>query len=90
MADIGASKNIDEQFVANKLEEISNHEALLIDGYSFNGKILYATPNFPVLYQFNWKEVVNSQIDEILPNTIQNFHKDLIEHALKYSNIKKE
>ena len=63
------------------------NSVLLIDGCSNNGKILYATPNFPVLYQFNWKEVVNSQIDEILPNTIQNFHKDLIEHALKYSNI---
>lgn len=34
MADIGASKNIDEQFISNKLEEISNHEAILIDGYS--------------------------------------------------------
>ena len=63
------------------------NSVLLIDGYSNNGRILYATPNFPVLYQFNWKEVINSQIDEILPNTILNFHKDLIEHALKFSNI---
>ena len=63
------------------------NSVLLIDGYSNNGRILYATPNFPVLYQFNWKEVINSQIDEILPNTIQNFHKDLIEHTLKFSNI---
>ena len=65
------------------------NSVLLIDGYSNNGRIIYATPNFPVLYQFNWKEVVNSQIDELLPNTIQNFHKDLIEHALKFSNISK-
>ena len=34
MADIAASKNIDEEFITNKLLEISNHEALLIDGYS--------------------------------------------------------
>ena len=63
------------------------NSVLLIDGFTNNGKIIYATPNFPVLYQFNWKEVVNSQMDELIPNTIQNFHKDLMEHALKYSNI---
>ena len=67
-----------------------NHDinsVLLIEGYSNNGRIIYATPNFHVLYQLNWKEVINSQVDELLPNLIQNFHKDLIEHALKYSNI---
>ena len=67
-----------------------NHDTnsvLLIDGYSNNGRIIYSTPNFPVLYQLNWKEIINSQIDELLPNFLQNFHKDLIEHALKYSNI---
>ena len=63
------------------------NSVLLIDGYSNNGKIIYATPNFPQLYNFNWKEIINSQIDELLPNIIQNFHKDLIDHALKYSNI---
>ena len=63
------------------------NSVLLIDGYSNNGRIIYATPNFPLLYQFNWKEIINSQIDELLPNIVQTFHKDLIEHALKYSNI---
>ena len=63
------------------------NSVLLIDGYSNNGKIIYATPNFPQLYNFNWKEIINSQIDEFLPNIVQNFHKDLIDHALKYSNI---
>ena len=63
------------------------NSVLLIDGYSNNGRIIYATPNFPILYQFNWKEIVNSQIEEFIPNIIQSFHKDLIENTLKYSNV---
>lgn len=34
VAYIAASKNLDEQFITNKLKEILDHEALLIDGYS--------------------------------------------------------
>ena len=63
------------------------NSVVLIDGYSFNGKILYATPNFPFLYKFNGKEIINTQIEEILPNFIQPFHKDLVENCLRYSNI---
>ena len=82
---------------SNKLPEKNNiyhslfkndiNSILLIDGYTSNGKILYSTPNFPFLYRFNGKEIINTQIEEILPNVVQNFHKDLIDNALKYSNI---
>ena len=82
---------------SNKLSEKNNiyhsmfkndiNSVLLIDGYSSNGKILYATPNFPFLYRFNGKEIINTPIDELLPNVIQPFHKDLIDNVLKYSNI---
>ena len=60
---------------------------LLSDGYSFNGKIVYRSHNFPYLFMFNEKELINITIDELIPDVIQNFHKNLIENALKYSNI---
>ena len=63
------------------------NSVLLVEGYTSNGKILYASPNFSLLYKFNGKEIINIQIDELLPNFIQPFHKDLVENILKYSNI---
>ena len=82
---------------SNKLSEKNNayysmfkndkNSILLIDGYTSNGKILYATPNFPFLFKFNGKEIINTSIEELLPNVIQPFHKDLMDNILKYSNI---
>ena len=60
---------------------------LLIDGYSYNGKIFYATPNFPSLFMLTGKEILNTSIDDLLPDVIQNFHRFLIEDAIKYSNL---
>ena len=61
---------------------------LLIDGYLSNGKILYASQNFPFLFTYNGKELIGLTIDDLIPNVIQPFHKELIDHAIKYSNIK--
>ena len=82
---------------ASKLSEKSNvyysmfnHElsaVLLSDGNSYNGKIFYATPNFPSLFMFNEKEVLNTSIDDLLPDVVKSFHKFLIEDAIKYSNL---
>jgi len=60
---------------------------LLADGYSYNGKIFYATPNFASLFMFTGKEVLNTSIDDLLPDVIQSFHRYLIEDAIKYSNL---
>ena len=60
---------------------------ILIDGYSSNGKILYTTPNFPGMFSFTGKEILNMSVDDLLPNVIQTFHKDLVDNAIKYSNI---
>ena len=60
---------------------------ILVDGYSYSGKIFYTTPNFPSLFLFNQKEIINSSIDELLPEVIQHFHRYLIEDAIKYSNL---
>ena len=60
---------------------------LLVDGYSSFGKILYTTPNFPQLYSFSGKEVLNMYIDDLVPQVMKDFHKEIIDNAIKYSNI---
>ena len=82
---------------ANKLSERNNiyhsmfirelSSVILIDGYSMNGKFLYTTPNFPSLFNFTGKEILNMCVDDLLPGVVAEFHKDLIENAIKYSNI---
>ena len=82
-----SSKFAEKNNVYHSMFKNDINSVLLIDGYSANGKILYATPNFPFLYKFNGKEIINTQIEELLPNVVQPFHKDLIENSLRYSNI---
>ena len=60
---------------------------VLIDGHNNNGKLLYMTPNFPNLFAFNGRELLNTTIDDLLPDTIRNFHRDLIDNAIKFSNL---
>ena len=60
---------------------------LLADGYSYSGKIFYTTPNFPSLFMFTGKEILNTSIDDLLPDVIQIFHRFIIEDALKFSNL---
>ena len=67
------------------IQELSS--IVLIDGYQSNGKILYTTPNFPNLFLFSGKEILNMNIEDLLPNVIQTFHRDLVEDAIKFTNI---
>ena len=67
------------------IQELS--AVLLVNGYSYNGKIIYTTPNFPLLFMFTGKEILNASIDDLLPELMQNFHRFLIEDAIKYSNL---
>jgi PAS domain S-box-containing protein len=62
---------------------------ILIDGCLSNGKILYTSPNFSMLFSYNVNELLNNTIDELLPNVIQKIHRELVINAIKYSNIKK-
>ena len=66
---------------------IDTSTVLLIDGYLTIGKILYSSPNFVFLFMYNGKELLNFTIDDLLPNCIQVFHKELMEEAIKYSNV---
>ena len=61
---------------------------LLVDGYLSNGKIIYASPNFPLLFMYSGKELTSMTIDDLLPNIVQAFHKELIDNAIKISNVK--
>ena len=60
---------------------------LLVDGNLQNGKILYASPNFSYLFLYSSKEILSLTIDDLLPSCIQIYHKELINEAIKYSNI---
>ena len=62
---------------------------LLIDGaLDANLKILYTTPNFGKLFLFSGKEMLNTSVNDLLPNVIQKHHKDFVDDAIKYSNFK--
>ena len=70
--------------------DMFNHEKsaiLLCDGYTFNGKILYYTPNFASLFGFTEKEILNITIEDLLPDVVQNFHKYILEENMKYTNL---
>ena len=60
---------------------------VISDGYSYNGKIIYISPNFSNMFLFQGKEVLNYSIDDLLPDVVQTFHKYLIEDAIKFSNL---
>ena len=62
---------------------------LLIDGaLDANLKILYTTPNFGKLFFFSGKEMLNTSVNDLLPNVIQKHHKEFVDDAIKYSNLK--
>jgi len=64
-----------------------NSSILLVDGYFNFGKILYSAPNFASLFNFNFKEVLTMGIDDLCPTVVRVFHKEVIENAIKYSNL---
>lgn len=66
-----------------------NSAVLLIDGYSNNGKILYYTPNFPQMFLFHQKEMISVHLNDLLPNVVKEFHNELMNFFIKYSNVEK-
>ena len=61
---------------------------LLIDGANdANLKILYTTPNFTKLFLFSGKEMLNTSVNDLIPNAIQKHHKEFVDDAIKYSNL---
>ena len=74
--------------IYHSMFSVDKSSIVLIDGYLSNGKILYTSPNFPILFSYSGNELLNNNIDELLPNVIQNIHKELVINAVKYSKIK--
>ena len=60
---------------------------ILVDGNQLRGKLLYSTPNFGFLFNFTPKELISAYIYFFQPTIISNFHKDLVDETLKYSNL---
>ena len=83
---IKSSKINERNNIYNSLFSM-NSSIILVDGYSIFGKILYASQNFSGLYNFSGKEVLNMGIDDLCPGVIKDFHKEIIDNALKYSNL---
>ena len=60
---------------------------MLVDGYALRGKILYSSPNFPFLFNYLQKELLNLYIYDLMPSNIASFHKKLEEDAIRLSNL---
>ena len=60
---------------------------LLVDGYLSLGKILYSSKNFSSLFSYYGKELLNLNIENLIPKPIEYLDKNLIENAIKYDNI---
>ena len=66
------------------IKEISS--IILVDGNN-HYKIVYTTANFPILFNYSQKEVLNFSIHDLIPPCIAEFHKELIEDSIRYSNL---
>ena len=72
------NSKIEEQFNSYHSMFITDTSTiLLVDGYLSNGKILYASDNFPFVFKYNVKELLSITIEDLLPNAVQSFHKEL-------------
>ena len=83
-----SSKFKEKTNIYHSLFLINTSSVLLVDGYSSYGKILYASQNFSYLFMYSSKELLSLTIEDLMPTCIQIFHKELINDALKFSNIK--
>ena len=60
---------------------------LLVDGHQLRGKILYTTPNFGLIFNYTPKELMTAFIYNFQPSIVSNFHKDIVDETIKYSNL---
>ena len=67
------------------LKDISS--ILLLNGSIENCKIIYSTSNFPIMFNFQPKEVLSMSVEDLIPECLSFFHNELINNVLKYSNV---
>ena len=82
------SKSLEKHNIYYTMFLNSTSSVLLVEGHQSNGKILYATQNFSSLFMYNGKELLGLTIEDLLPNCVLSFHKELVIDGIKYSNIK--
>ena len=70
-----------------KIFDKDNCAVALIDGYINNGKIIYSTPNFPALFNYQPKDCIGITIYDLQPPNIAKFHKEIVDYSIKYSNL---
>ena len=61
---------------------------ILFNDYSFKGNIIYVTSNFINLFNYSPKDIINLEIDNLIPKCISYFHNELYKESLKYNNIR--
>ena len=81
-------KIIEKDTIYYSLFEKEITSIILIDSYINKGKIIYTTSNFSILYNYSLKEINNLNVNDLLPICIKNFHKELYDYSLKFSNLK--
>ena len=81
------SKSHERLNIYHNMFLIDTSTVLLTDGYLMNGKIIYSSRNFPLLFMYTAKELLSLNIDDLLPVVVQSFHKELIDNSIKYTNI---
>jgi hypothetical protein len=80
--------HVHEKFICYNNLFQENSCVILFDGYSSFGKILYTTPNFPQLFDFNNKETVNLNLGDLCPSVLKEFHQRIMRNLLRYENLK--
>ena len=83
------AKIINKDKIYYTLFETNTTSILLVDGYSNKEKVLYVTPNFFTLFNYFQKDINSLKIHDLIPKYIASFHKEIINDALKYSNLKR-
>ena len=82
MSKLSEKKNIYHSLFTKETTSI-----ILLDGSNSKARVIYHTPNFPNLFNYLPKEILNLTNHDLMPNCVASFHKELVNDALKYSNL---
>ena len=81
------SKLIEKNNLYHSLFQKDYCAVVLVDGYILLGKVLYTSNNFSSLFGFSQKDLYNININDLMPSNIASFHNELMDDAIKYSNM---
>ena len=70
-----------------KIFDNSISSVLLTESMNKNSKILYMSQNFKIIFQLSFKETGTLMVNDLIPNGINNFHNELANESIRYSNF---